>query len=113
MQYPIDTVSFEFIVRKEKWQDLKKPENGVYIRGLFLEGARFCLEEESVTDSLPKQLYTDLPVLHLNPVQHREAPTSGVYLCPVYKILSRRGVLSTTGHSTNFITWIELPTNDT
>ena len=113
MQYPIDTVSFEFIVRKEKWQDLKKPENGVYIRGLYLEGARFCLEEESVTDSLPKQLYTDLPVLHLHPVQHREAPTSSVYLCPVYKILSRRGVLSTTGHSTNFIMWIELPSNRT
>ena len=50
-------------------------------------------------------------VLHLNPKQNRADTTSGVYRCPVYKILSRRGTLSATGHSTNFVMWIELPSN--
>ena len=50
-----------------------------------------------------------MPVLLLSPVQHRQPPTSGIYRCPVYKILSRRGVLATTGHSTNFVMWIEVP----
>ena len=113
MQYPIDTVSFNFVVLKEKYQDLRKPTNGVIIRGLFLEGARYCHEEESLTDSLPKQLYTELPCIHLSPIQNRLLPTEGVYRCPVYKILSRRGVLSTTGHSTNFVMWIDLPSNRT
>jgi dynein heavy chain, axonemal len=76
-----------------------------------MEGARWDSKTKSIADSLPKQLYTEIPVLHLRPERYRKEPKSGIYRCPVYKILSRRGTLSTTGHSTNFIMWIELPSN--
>jgi len=108
--FPIDTVSFNFRVVDADWEDITfKPEDGCYIRGLFLEGARWDPLIQSLNDSVPKQLYTSFPILHLDPEQYRKDPTSGIYRCPVYKVLSRKGTLSTTGHSTNFIMWIEIP----
>jgi len=108
-QLPIDTITFNFVFVKEEWEELKKPENGVYIRGLFMEGARWDKDLGGINDSLPKQLYTEVPVIHLLPEKDRKDATKDIYRCPVYKILSRRGTLSTTGHSTNFVMWIEIP----
>lgn len=86
------------------------PEDGCYIRGLFLEGARWDSDAGQLGESRPKELYTDMPVIWLKPTQNREQPTSGFYDCPVYKTLTRAGTLSTTGHSTNFVFTVELPT---
>jgi dynein heavy chain len=109
-QLPIDQINFNFNMVKEDWTELTvKPVDGVYIRGLFMEGARWDGDKNSIDHSLPKQLYTEIPVMHLDPMRYRKEPEGGIYRCPVYKILSRRGTLSTTGHSTNFIMWIEIP----
>jgi dynein heavy chain len=113
-RYPIDTLEFNFIIKREEWTEIKaKPVDGVFIRGLYLEGARWNSKIESINDSLPKQLYTELPVIHLSPQQNRPESSKNIYRCPVYKILSRRGTLSTTGHLTNFIMWIEIPSKRT
>lgn len=113
-KYPIDIVSFNYIMLETSQDKLvEKPFDGVYIRGLFLEGARWDKDLQSLNDSFPKQLYAELPVIHLLPQRNRPDPSGGIYRCPVYKILSRRGTLSTTGHSTNFIMWIEIPSNRT
>ena len=39
-----------------------------------------------------------------------EPPKKLSYACPAYKTSARQGVLLTTGHSTNFIQMIDLPT---
>ncbi len=91
--------------------ELKKPEFGVYVHGLYLEGARWDAANHTLADSRPKELYTALPVMHFLPVADRKVPTTGVYQCPLYKTLKRKGTLLTTGHSTNFIMMVELPTS--
>ena len=112
-QLPIDTITNNFIVRddlKLNGSDVKvKPEDGCYIWGLWLEGAGWSFETHALTESQPRKLYTELPVVHLDPQADRPYTESGIYRCPVYKTLLRAGILSTTGHSTNFVCWMELP----
>jgi dynein heavy chain len=111
-RFPIDTVSFSFVMKDEIAQDIvNKPEDGCLIYGLFLEGARWDKKVKSLIDPKPKELFSPMPTIHMLPQKDRATPTSDIYRCPVYKILTRTGTLSTTGHSTNFVTWIEIPSN--
>ncbi|CAE7538086.1 Dnah1, partial [Symbiodinium microadriaticum] len=114
-QMPIDTVSFSFILQDamEGGDDSKrpKPDDGCFIYGLFLEGARWSYDDLSLVDPKPKELFSPMPAIHMLPEQNRDAPSGGIYRCPVYKVLTRTGTLSTTGHSTNFVTWIEIPSD--
>jgi dynein heavy chain, axonemal len=111
--YPIDTVSFDFKVMDHLSYETcaAGPEDGCYIRGLFLEGARWNDESHQLDESRPKELYADVPVIWLKPVKGRERKEEGFYDCPLYKTLTRAGTLSTTGHSTNYVMNIELPTS--
>src|SRR4051812_17139718 len=87
----------------------ERPKDGVYIRGLFLEGARWDENQECLVDSRPKELFTQFPVVWLKPEEDRKSNETNTYRCPVYKTLTRRGTLSTTGHSTNFVINIDIP----
>ncbi len=52
-----------------------------------------------------------MPVLWLEPVQiDLYEPEDIFYQCPLYKTSTRRGVLSTTGHSTNFVMFLGIKT---
>ncbi|NXO32335.1 DYH1 protein, partial [Cisticola juncidis] len=87
------------------------PKVGCYIHGLFLEGARWDAAAGLLAESHPKELYTEMAVIWLLPVPNRKPPESGSYLCPIYKTLTRAGTLSTTGHSTNYVIAVEIPTD--
>lgn len=49
----IDQIEFDFIVISDenKYDLTKEPEDGVYINGLYLEGARWCDQKEAIEES--------------------------------------------------------------
>jgi dynein heavy chain, axonemal len=110
---PIDTLIWNFRVLPKKMSDssLAAPTVGCYAYGLFMDGARWDDVEGVIAESLPKVLYSDMPPVHLTPCEASKDTTDKrtVYPSPVYKTSERKGVLSTTGHSTNFVMTMLLP----
>lgn len=110
----IDRLAFEYkIIDDIKPEEIEEgPEDGVYVYGLFIEGAKWDVRKRALSSPLPKELFSTFPIIWLSPVQDRIADPEGIYTCPCYKVTSRTGTLSTTGHSTNFIMFLEVPSKE-
>lgn len=64
-----------------------------------------------IEDSDPKVPIIKMPVVWLEPISKNEHSDDKVYECPLYKTSVRAGELSTTGHSTNFVLYLHLPSD--
>lgn len=119
-QTAIDRLTMETVIQDEQDHNkyTEKPEDGCMMYGLFMEGGRWNTEKRIVDESRPKELFTKMAPIHLQPRVDWEDPGGtyskpskpGYYLIPCYKILTRAGTLSTTGHSTNYVCPFTLPT---
>ncbi|XP_073391166.1 uncharacterized protein [Physcomitrium patens] len=101
---PIDTLSFSFsVLQTENENELQEaPENGIYIYGLYLDGARWNRDGHFLAKANSGEMYSKLPVLHFIPMVNYVPPAAN-YECPLYKTHVRAGVLTTTGASSNYI----------
>ena len=109
---PIDKLAFDFELLPHD-RMTKAPEDGAYIYGLFLDGARWDREKGHLAEQKPRILYESIPTILLKPMMTADIDRGpSRYICPVYKTSERKGTLSTTGHSTNFVLPIYLPTGD-
>ncbi|XP_060520964.1 dynein axonemal heavy chain 6 [Cylas formicarius] len=120
---PIDELRFEFIVKpvnlkqediklahdlqggKENldlYKPLESPTNGVLIHGLYMDAGRWDMADMKLVDPKPGEINPSFPTIHLLPTTET-LDNDPRYVCPLYKTSIRAGVLSTTGHSTNFV----------
>jgi len=89
----------------------KAADVGSYIYGTFFEGCRFDRDCLLLAESYPAELFDEAPCIALVPEVAKEYDPGAAYACPLYKTSIRAGTLSTTGHSTNFVGSLYIPTN--
>ncbi|MDB0053515.1 hypothetical protein N9F40_00610, partial [bacterium] len=94
-QLPLDVMAFMTEVTKFSANDISEySEEGAYIHGLTMEGARWDTGEGTIKDSKPKELRCLLPVIKVIPVTTDKYDTTGYYACPVYMNMQRANVYS-------------------
>ncbi|XP_073833430.1 dynein heavy chain at 16F isoform X2 [Musca autumnalis] len=76
-------------------------EAGVNVHGIFVEAAQWNRKKGGLCDANIGELYSRMPTIRFIPCLQLERGER--YEAPLYKTQARSGVLSTTGHSTNFI----------
>lgn len=82
------------VLNIEKSKDCpERPENGAFIHGFFLQGAKWELgrgqDQGNLMDMIPKELYPELPVVHITAIEKSKQIKIGFYNCPVYTTTAR------------------------
>lgn len=84
-------------------EDVKEaPKEGVYIYGLFLDGAGWDRRNSQLVDPPPKVLYTPLPILYLSAINSTAERDKRQYECPIYRKPRRTDL--------EFVTMVDLKT---
>ena len=90
-QIAVDQLSWEFDVTKSEDKHLLDIDDGVYVTGLYLEGAGWDQKQGTLCEAKPMQLVTLMPTIHLKPVEQKKKSTRGLYLAPCYYSSIRSG----------------------
>ncbi|XP_063227776.1 dynein axonemal heavy chain 12 isoform X3 [Bacillus rossius redtenbacheri] len=106
----IDLLTYDFDVLSADHK-AQAPDDGVLVYGLFLDGARWDRSMKQLAEQRPKVLVDRMPLIWLKPCERAALQLRARYVCPLYKTSERKGVLSTTGHSTNYVLPILLGTD--
>ncbi|XP_056290618.1 LOW QUALITY PROTEIN: dynein axonemal heavy chain 5-like [Pseudoliparis swirei] len=89
--WALDAVTLGNDVTRMMREDVSAPPpedvGGVYIYGLFLDGAGWDRRGARLSEAPPKVLFTPLPVVHVYAVSSAPAAPAGplLYACPVYR----------------------------
>jgi dynein heavy chain len=90
--WSLDDVSYSTTVREKEQDQIRegrdKDVEGVYVRELYLEGARW--HKNSLDVSRPREIFSPLPLLHVTAINKKKTgDDKSVYNCPVYKYAKR------------------------
>ncbi|CAF4716798.1 unnamed protein product [Rotaria socialis] len=90
-QIGIDQLSWEFEVNQTEDKYLSNIDDGVYVTGLYLEGAGWDRKQGTLCEAKSMELVTIIPTIHFKPVEHKKKSAKGFYIAPCYYSSSRVG----------------------
>ena len=89
---PIDTLSWDFVINTAELSEItQQPKEGVYIGGMYLEGAGWEQELTCLQEPVPMELSLVMPIINFKPTEAKKKSTKGVYSCPCYYYPIRTG----------------------
>ncbi|XP_071095783.1 dynein axonemal heavy chain 8-like [Haliotis cracherodii] len=84
--WALDSVTLHNDVMKTSKEDITSPPaEGVYVFGLYLDGAGWDRKNCRLCESTAKVLFTSLPVVHMFAINSTAPKDPRLYQCPVYK----------------------------
>ncbi|KAK6967902.1 dynein heavy chain 8 axonemal, partial [Biomphalaria glabrata] len=84
--WALDTVTLHNDMTKYYKEDINtSPPEGVFIYGLYLDGAGWDRRSLKLCESQPKVLFIALPVVHIYAINSTAPKDPKLYQCPVYK----------------------------
>lgn len=89
----IDSLSYEtpVTVSGDKSSIIGYPKDGVYVSGIYIEGATWNFTGGYLEESRPMELISNMPIIHFKPVEGRRKSAKGFYTCPLYMYPIRSG----------------------
>ena len=84
--WSLDSVVCQNLVTRFTKEDIHdSPPEGVYIHGLFLEGASLDKKTGRLVEARPKILYEPVPVIYIYAINSTSGKDSRLYECPIYR----------------------------
>ncbi|XP_071450018.1 dynein axonemal heavy chain 8 [Hetaerina americana] len=84
--WALDSVTLHNVVTRFNKEDIKSPPpEGVYVHGLYLDGAAWDRKNNRLMESIPKVLFVNMPVVHIYAINSTAPKDPKLYMCPVYK----------------------------
>jgi len=78
------------VTKKEVKQVDAASRDGAFVTGMFLEGARWDSTSNSLEDSRPKEMFTQMPVINCKAGLDQGKVDKNQYICPTYCVPTRR-----------------------
>ncbi|XQJ27193.1 dynein heavy chain, putative [Leishmania guyanensis] len=109
-QISIDQYDWEYaILPSEERAIAHRPKKGAFVRGIFLEGAGWNGEANTLCEPKPMELIVSMPVIHFKPkLRTGKAKPTNVYECPLYMYPIRTG----TRERPSYVVAVDLESGD-
>jgi dynein heavy chain len=101
--WALDNVVTQNLITRFSKEDIDKPPpEGVYIHGLFLEGASLDKKTGKLVESRAKTLYEQMPVIYIYAINTTGGKDSKLYEAPMYRKPARKEVTLSLSRSGQF-----------